>query len=625
MTRVFRPIVRKSPPQPLRTVTTDYLDRVPEPLRAAVERRGFTQLSAVQEAALNTLGEDKDLQISSQTGSGKTVALGLIAATSLLDPQAASVRGPVVLVIVPTRELAAQVRSELDWLYADVPSITLECVTGGTSTGFERQRLARHPRVVVGTPGRLLDHLRSGALGLGDIKQLVLDEADQMLDMGFREDLEAILESTPKERRTHLVSATFPTGILRLAERYQVNPVHVEGTQLGVANEDIEHQAYRVSERDRYAALVNLLLLAGGDRTLVFVNTRAGCAELAEMLSRDGFSAQPLSGELVQAQRTRTLEAFKNGRVSILVATDVASRGLDLPDVSTVIHAAPGLDAEIYTHRSGRTGRAGRKGRSILLVQPRKETRVRRFLSEAGVQAQWLPVPKPEKISKMLAKRARKATWAALDKAPEPSAERVSEAERLLEGKEPAQVLAAMLELHRPRGGPQPRELGTAPVESEARGNYRGQERNNGRNQGRGNYKGAGSHQGAGYQRSGYQGGGYQGGKGRPDHRQSDHRQSGGQDRARFSDNTSFHINWGFAAGATPKRILAHICRRGGIEGREVGAIRLQAHDATFEVGANVAQSFENAVRGRDSRDPHLRIQRAWQKGGSQGKVLARA
>lgn len=621
MTRVFRPIARKSLPHPHKTVTTDHLERVPEPLRAAVERRGFTQLSAVQEAALNTLGEAQDLQISSQTGSGKTVALGLIAATSLLDPEAASVRGPVVLVIVPTRELAAQVRSELDWLYADVPSITLECVTGGTSTGFERQRLARHPRVVVGTPGRLLDHLRSGALHLGDIKQLVLDEADQMLDMGFREDLEAILESTPKERRTHLVSATFPTGILRLAERYQVNPVHVEGTQLGVANEDIEHQAYRVSERDRYAALVNLLLLAGGDRTLVFVNTRAGCAELAEMLSRDGFSAQPLSGELVQAQRTRTLEAFKNGRVSILVATDVASRGLDLPEVGTVIHAAPGLDAEIYTHRSGRTGRAGRKGRSILLVQPRKETRVRRFLSEAGVQAQWLPLPKPEKISKMLAKRARKATWEALDKAPEPSAERISEAERLLEGKEPAQVLAAMLELHRPRGGPQPRELGADPVEPGARGNYRGQERHNGRNQGRGKYKGH-SQQGDGYQRSGYQGG-----KGRPE-RQSQYqaaRQGGGQDRSRFSDNTSFHINWGFAAGATPKRILAHICRRGGIEGREVGAIRLQAHDATFEVVANVAQSFENAVRGRDSRDPHLRIQRAWQKGGPPGKLLARA
>jgi len=331
-------------------------ERVPAILRTALEGRGFGELTPVQVAALDAVEPAQDLQICSQTGSGKTVALGLAMAPGLLAEDEEKPVGPRTLIVVPTRELAAQVRGELAWLYAGAPDVTLDCVTGGTNLGQERGRLARKPRILVGTPGRLLDHIRSKALNLSGVTQLVLDEADQMLDMGFRDELEAILETLPAERRTHMVSATFPAAIQRLAKNYQSDPVRVNGGRPGEAHEDIEHVAYLVNDHDRYAALVNLLLITASERTLVFVNTRAETTQLAERLSADGFSSMPLSGELPQSQRTRTLSAFKAGTVSVLVATDVAARGLDVPDVATVVHGSPAMDAEVYTHRSGRTG-----------------------------------------------------------------------------------------------------------------------------------------------------------------------------------------------------------------------------------------------------------------------------
>ncbi len=573
------------------------LSRVPDALRPALERRGFAELTAVQVAVLDAGDTARDLQISSQTGSGKTIALGLVTAPSLLPSGAAQgepARGPVVLVIVPTRELAAQVCGELAWLYADVSAVTLDCVTGGTNPGHERGRLQKKPRVLVGTPGRLLDHLTCGALKLESVQHLVLDEADQMLDMGFREDLEAILERTPAERRTHLVSATFPEGILRLAARYQTNPLHIEGTRLGVANADIEHLAYRVRDPDRYAALVNLLLIGGNERTLVFVNRRTETAELADKLTRDGFSALPLSGELVQAQRTRTLAAFKQGSASILVATDVASRGLDVPDVATVVHTTPGFDAEVYTHRSGRTGRAGNKGKSILLVPINKERKVRRLLSGANVNVQWPDLPDAASVQRILKKRERRATWEALANAPDPSEERIEQARALLDGRDAEHVLATVLEMHKSESGPAPFEIEvpTARQRPDSVRNERGYRTMSGADR-------------------------------RPA-RSSSHSNEF-QDSRDDGDSVRFTINWGFTAGANPKRLLAHICRRGGIQGRDVGAIRLQGRFSTFEVQSAVVRDFESRVRARDRRDPHLRIQRDGERFRPNRRAFARS
>ncbi|MHC4376124.1 MAG: DEAD/DEAH box helicase, partial [Planctomycetota bacterium] len=322
----------------------DRFAAVPRLLQPALERKGFEDLTEVQRAVLDAEAEGRDLQIFSQTGSGKTVALGFVLGQDLFAPPAG--RGPEALIIVPTRELATQVCEELRWLFADLPGVHLASVTGGHPVHLDRRALSREPRVLVGTPGRLLDHLNNGNLDLSEVRHLVLDEADQMLDMGFREELEGILESTNPERRTHLVSATFPEAIRRLAQRYQREPLVLEGTRLGEANADIEHTGHLVRHHERYDVLVSLLMQGDGERTLIFVERRSDALEVAERLEEDGFAALPLSGELAQGQRERTLNSFRNGQASVLVATDVAARGLDVPDVARVIHTAPPIDAQ---------------------------------------------------------------------------------------------------------------------------------------------------------------------------------------------------------------------------------------------------------------------------------------
>lgn len=397
-------------------------DGVPGPLRAAMQRRGFSELTAVQRAVLFAEGEARNLRISSQTGSGKTVALGLRLAADLAivtKPEERS--GPLALLIAPTRELAAQVAGELRWLFEGLPFGEVEVVTGGTDHVRERRVLARRPAVVVGTPGRLLDHIRSRALSCASVEHVVLDEADQMLDMGFREELEAILEQLPSERRSHLVSATFPRAVESLADRFQSDPLHVQGTRLGEANADIRHVVHLIRPRDLDKALVNVLLLSRTERVLVFVRRRIDATRLAEKLASDGFSALPFSDELTQAQRTQTLNAFKSGSIEILISTDVAARGIDIPNVDLVIHADTPGDAETYTHRSGRTGRVGRKGRSVLLAPVQAERYVRRVLEQARIAAEWRAVPNPEQIQRAVTKQTRRELHAILDSDVDPS------------------------------------------------------------------------------------------------------------------------------------------------------------------------------------------------------------
>ena len=339
---------------------------------SALEKKGFSSLTSVQQAVLDPALEGRDLRITSQTGSGKTVALGLVVAdivTSMATHAKGGVAKPRVIVVAPTRELAKQVEEELAWLYAAV-GVTVTSVTGGASIRDERRALAAGPAVVVGTPGRLLDHLERGSIDASGVGAIVLDEADRMLDLGFREDLLAILDHAPRGRRTHLVSATFPREVCALADRVQNDPAHVEGTKLGTANTDIEHVIHLVDSRQRLDAIINLLLATPEAQTLVFARTRADVAHLTRELEHAGFSVSSLSGEMEQPARNRALLAFKRGSLHALVATDVAARGIDVQDIARVIHAEPPGDADAYTHRSGRTGRAGRKGTSPILVTP---------------------------------------------------------------------------------------------------------------------------------------------------------------------------------------------------------------------------------------------------------------
>ena len=389
----------------------DTFSLLPTPFASALQRRGYSELTPVQSAVLAPELQGKDLRISSRTGSGKTVALGLVVGPLLIDRPAALntptslCARPRILLVAPTRELAAQIGRELEWLFADI-KVGVCVVTGGTSITGERRQLARGPLVVVGTPGRLCDHLARGALDLSQAEAMVLDEADQMLELGFREALETLLSEIPESCRRHLVSATFPRAVLALASQFQKGAITVTGGSPDEdGHEDITHLAYLVHPRERYAALVNVLLMAPDERTLVFVRTRVDAAEVAARLSADGLRAGALSGELAQAERTRTLDAFRSGTLAILVCTDVASRGLDVPEVARVIHAELPSDPQVLTHRSGRTGRAGRKGTSIMLVASNERGPAEMLLMRAGIHAELLAAPSQEVVRAEIERR----------------------------------------------------------------------------------------------------------------------------------------------------------------------------------------------------------------------------
>ena len=562
-------------------------DAVSPLLRPALLERGFDGLTPVQEAVLAAEAEGRDLRISSQTGSGKTVALGLALAPSLERERTAE--GPEALVIVPTRELAAQVSDELRWLYGPLRDARVSSVTGGTPLFRDDRTLARRPRVLVGTPGRLLDHVSSGKLDLSGLRELVLDEGDQMLDLGFREELEGILDATPPERRTHLVSATFPDAIRDLADRYQRDALHVEGTRLGDANQDIEHVGHLLHFRDRYAALVNLLLLGADERTLVFVERRSDTLEVATKLEGDGFSALPLSGELAQSQRERTLAAFRSGRVNVLVATDVAARGLDVPDVTHVIHTSPPIDGEAYVHRSGRTGRAGKRGRSVLLAAPSHQRRVARLLAAEGIEPEWRPVPSAEEVAAVLARRDRERLEGELGAAlsEEVHPERLAQAEALLDEHPAAPLVAALLARLEPKDRARPRDIeSAAPKASKRRFPRADREGERGDRGDRGD------------RHDRYMGGG---GQGRPRARGP---------RTRGGDSVRFFVNWGANQGANPRRLLAAICRRGDVTGADIGSIAIHPNASTFDVDARVAERFERLAGRKDPRDPRTRIRR---------------
>ncbi|MCP4896955.1 MAG: DEAD/DEAH box helicase, partial [bacterium] len=319
-------------------MTDSIFSEVPAGLGPVLEQRGFQSLTEIQNAVLAPEYADRDLRMMSQTGSGKTVALGLVVAERLQEvvaegrPNDGTAR-PEILLVAPTRELAVQIADELTWLFRPLGA-KVGSLTGGTSLGGDFRMLKSNPPVMVGTPGRLIDHVNRGSLSLGQVSSVVLDEADEMLAMGFIEEITAILDETPDTRRTHLVSATIPYQVRRMAERYQTDAVMVTGAAPGEANGDISHQAMVVGQDDRLGALINLLLLDPSRKTLVFVRTRVDATGLAEALVDNGFGARALSGDLNQRERTATLAAFKKGSTKIVVATDVAARGLDVQDIA---------------------------------------------------------------------------------------------------------------------------------------------------------------------------------------------------------------------------------------------------------------------------------------------------
>ncbi|WP_300973931.1 DEAD/DEAH box helicase [Sphingomonas sp. LHG3406-1] len=374
-------------------------DHLPAALRRALDARGYDQLTEVQDSVSKPEAAGRDLLVSARTGSGKTVAFGLAMAGELLgDAERLPFSlPPLALVIAPTRELALQVSAELQWLYEPAGGRVVTCV-GGMDPVRERRSLENGAHIVVGTPGRLRDHLERGALDLSSLRVVVLDEADEMLDMGFREELEEILDGAPPERRTLLFSATLPKPIVALARRYQRDALRISTLGENAGHGDIAYQAVTVRPTDVEHAVVNLLRFHEAETAILFCATREAVRRLHGTLSERGFSAVALSGEHSQADRNRALQALRDGRARVLVATDVAARGIDLPGVSLVIHVELPRDAEALQHRSGRTGRAGRKGIALLIVPGMRRRRVESMLRLARIPVEWKSVPSADEI-----------------------------------------------------------------------------------------------------------------------------------------------------------------------------------------------------------------------------------
>jgi ATP-dependent RNA helicase DeaD len=567
-------------------------------LAKALAARGYETATGVQAAVLDPAVAGRDLLVSSQTGSGKTIAFGAIVAETLLGlpgaeagvpgaearapmPAYGKSRGePAALVIVPTRELATQVRGELAWLLADT-RLRLASFTGGTPVGGDLRTLERGVDVVIGTPGRLVDLLRRERLPLGGLKAVVLDEADEMLDLGFREDLETILKAAPAERRTLLLSATIPPEIRAMAKRFQRDAVAIDprrsqpgGAAPSQAHDDISYVAHLVSGGDRLGAVVNVLRASESERAIVFVTTREAVADLHAALVARGFAATAISGDRAQAERDRALDQLRRGEVRILVATNVAARGLHLPDVDLIVHADLPLNAESLTHRSGRTGRAGRKGTAVLISTPAERRKAERLLMSAHVKPVWTPLPSREAIA--AAARERLATeLLATVVGDEPALAEGADALALrLEAELPAPALIRRLlarELARLPAGEAVQAVVAPRLETE---------------------RGFGGGRDAGF-----------GARNERPHP---------RDRAELSkEAVLFRVNIGAKDNADPRWMLPLICKRGGVTRREVGAIRIGPLETTFEIAGHAAHEFTDAAAEPDPRARHVVISRA--------------
>jgi len=370
------------------------IENVAAPLAQALADKGYETLTSVQEAVLAEGVAGRDALVSAQTGSGKTVAFGLAIAPEILNGQDVLLYAdkPIALAIAPTRELALQVARELEWLYAGAQAKLATCV-GGMDYRTERRALERGAHIVVGTPGRLRDHIERGSLDLSGLRAVVLDEADEMLDLGFAEDLEFILAAAPPERRTLMFSATVPKEIEKLAGEFQKDALRIVAQGEAKQHVDIEYKAFSVAARDREHAIFNVLRFYEARTAIVFCKTRVNVNHLLARMGNRGFQVVALSGELSQQERTHALQALRDGRARVCIATDVAARGIDLPGLELVVHADLPSNPDTLLHRSGRTGRAGKKGVSALIVTPAEFKKAQRILSSAKVVAEWGPAP----------------------------------------------------------------------------------------------------------------------------------------------------------------------------------------------------------------------------------------
>lgn len=365
------------------------------PVLKVLDQVGYETPSPIQAKTIPLIMEGRDILGQAQTGTGKTAAFAL----PLLSKLVLKPVQPQVLVLTPTRELAIQVAEAFQRYAGFIKDFHVVPIYGGQEYSGQIRRLKRGVHVIVGTPGRLMDHMRRGTVKLDAIKTLVLDEADEMLRMGFQEDVEWILEQTPAERQTTLFSATLPKEIRKIAQKYLKDPVEITIKTKTTTVETTRQRYWTVSGIHKLDALTRILEAEPFEAVIVFVRTKTNTMELAEKLAARGFAAGPINGDLSQAQRERTINRLKKGDLNILVATDVAARGLDVDRVSHVVNYDIPYDTEAYIHRIGRTGRAGRSGDAILFVAPREAKLLAAIEKATNQKIELLEMPTTEMIN----------------------------------------------------------------------------------------------------------------------------------------------------------------------------------------------------------------------------------
>ncbi len=365
-----------------------------EELLKAIGDLGFKNPTEVQEKSIpRLLTTKRDIITLAQTGTGKTAAFGL----PLLEQIDEFNRKPQALILSPTRELCIQITNDLKDFSKYLNKMNITAVYGGASMDAQRQSLNRGSQIVVGTPGRMCDLIRRKAIDITHIQWLVLDEADEMLSMGFKEELETILAETPSERNTYLFSATMPEGIKTIGNKYMRDTETIQIGKKNTGADNVDHLYYMVNARDKYAALKRVADINPNIYGIVFCRTRAETKEIADKLMEDGYNADSLHGDLSQAQRELVMHKFRSHFIQILVATDVAARGIDVDDLTHIIHYSIPDDYEVYIHRSGRTGRAGKKGTSISIIHSREKGKLK-FISEK-LKKEFVYTPVPDGIA----------------------------------------------------------------------------------------------------------------------------------------------------------------------------------------------------------------------------------
>jgi ATP-dependent RNA helicase DeaD len=525
--------------------------QIAPPLAEALAKRGYEDLTPVQKAVLAPELGEADLLVSAQTGSGKTVAFGLALASTLLEGESkfGRAQAPMALAIAPTRELALQVKRELEWLYAETGAIVASCV-GGMDMRTERRALSMGAHIVVGTPGRLKDHIERGSFDTSALRAVVLDEADEMLDLGFREDLEFILGSAPQDRRTLMFSATVPRTIATLAKTFQRDAVRVTTVAEASQHLDIEYRALTCSPSDQENAVINVLRYFDAKNALVFCGTRAAVNHLTARFSNRGMSVVALSGELSQKERSHALQSMRDGRAKVCIATDVAARGIDLPNLELVIHADMPRNRESLLHRSGRTGRAGRKGVSALIVPWNARRRTERLLQSAGIDAEWSSPPTAEDV---LARDDERLMQHPAFEAEVDEGERAT-VDALLAGRTPEQLAAAFVRINR-EGRAAPEEL------AEDTGQRTEAPRTVG-------------------------------------------------PRNDFTNGVWVSLSIGRRERAEPRWILPTMCKAGDLTKRDIGAIRIEETETNVEIAGDAVDRFMAALGPDAILDKNITVRR---------------